>query len=29
MTTRRSTCKRCFFRELCFNTREWRDEAAG
>ena len=25
LTTRRSNCRRCFFREICFGTREWRD----
>jgi len=28
MTPRRSTCQRCFFRELCFSTREWNADVA-
>jgi hypothetical protein len=26
MATRRSQCRRCFFRERCFGTREWKPE---
>jgi len=29
MASRRTTCRRCFFREVCFDTLEWTEEMEG